>query len=165
MCPRPRFRDFTPIPPVFRPTLTQALVCDLFIERNDEFWGSENHPSHFWGYLRSNKTWHRCGECANYMTANWAADRHGQPFEDFLPAIHRDIHRVIRPLLETATPAEQRRAGSFVFINGVVKMLEHDPRVIILPWELNAEPRPIREELAAERAAEHRVAMQERRAQ
>jgi hypothetical protein len=95
------------------------------------------------------------------MTDDWAADSRHRPFEDFLPEVHRDIHRVIQPLLETATPAEQRRVGSFAFAHGVVKMLEHSPLMIIAPWELNAKPRPLREQEAAERDAERRDAIRE----
>ncbi len=102
------------------------------------------------------------------MLENWRADRYRQPYEDYLPEVHRDIQSVIRPLLETASLAEQRRAGSFAFINAVLRFLENDLRMIILPWELEAKPRPIREEEATERDAARRYAIQsahERRAQ
>ena len=158
---RPSPRDFTsaPLSPPFRPTITQSLVCDLFIECNETFWGDP--ASHYWGYLRQNRTWHKCRECGGQMLDNWAADRHGQPFEDYLPEVHRDIQRVIRPLLETASAAEQRRAGSFIFVNGVMRMLEHDPRAIITRDELEMEPRPVREQMRAERDAAYRAGISE----
>ena len=137
---------FAPLPRALHPTLSQSLICDLFISRNEQFWGSEHSPSHYWGYCRETRAWHKCRECAGYMTDDWAADRCHRPFEDFLPEVHRDIHRVIQPLLETATPAEQRRVGSFAFAHGVVRMLEYDPRIIIERRELHNPPRPIREE-------------------
>ncbi len=138
-----------------RNQVTQSLIVDLFVERNETFWGTEHSPSYYWGYLRENRTWHKCSECAGQMLDDWRADSRHRPFEDFLPKVHRDIHRVIKPLVETASPSEQRRAGSFAFVNGVIRFLENDLRVIILPWELRNAPRPIREE-------ELRAARQER---
>ena len=112
-------RAFAPLPRTLRPIITQSLVCDLFCERNEQFWGSEYSPSHYWGFLRENRNWHKCRECAGDMLDNWAADRRCHPFEDFLPEVHRDIHRVIEPLLETASPSVQRRAGSFAFVKAL----------------------------------------------
>ena len=149
---QPHPRDFAPAPlsPPFRAVISQSLACDLFISRNETFWDSCDRPEYFWGYLRENRTWHKCPENGGLMLDNWRADRHCQPFEDYLPEVHRDIQRVIRPLLETATPAEQRRAGSFALPS---------------PQELNAVNRLAHERAGASWSVprQHRAARRRRR--
>lgn len=51
-----------------------------------------------------------------------------------------EIRNLLRPLTETASPVEQRRIGSYAFINGVVKLLEHDPRAVVGPRDLAKPP-------------------------
>jgi hypothetical protein len=143
-----------PLSRQFRPVISQAFLANEFVEANDVFWKPQyGVVMYYYAYDRAHKRWHRCRENAGHIAngcGSWMCDSHGEPFEDFRPGVFFDLLRLLNPLLETASPAEQRRAGSYGFLNGVVRLLEHDPRIVIVPEVVCYPPRPCPEELEAE---------------
>ncbi len=151
MGPRPDNHAFARLPRALCRPLTQCDVASLFAEQNSDF-DDDHSPAFFYAFCTRTKKWHR----AEATSGDWRYPIWSDPREyDPLPALYARIIRIIRQLTETASPADQRRCLSHGFIAGVSRMLEHDLRVIILPWELHNPPRPIREE-------ELRAARQER---
>jgi hypothetical protein len=68
---------------------------------------------------------------------------------------------ILNPLLETASAADQRRCGSYYFLNSTIKYLEHHERIVMEPMDLMREPRPC----AEARDEEERAERAERRAE
>jgi hypothetical protein len=128
---------------------------ELFIEANDGFffdrYGIEEQ---YFLYDRARKRWQKHRETYCYISDGggvWQCDEHGEPDIDFRPAVFFEVCHLCALLSETASPAEQRRLGSYSFLNSVVKMLELDPRCVMQPGELSKPPRPCREELERKR--------------
>jgi len=132
-----------------RPVISQAYCAELFIERNDEFWCDEyGFPDRYYAYCRADKAWHVAHEVSGYIypdDADWRCSLNGEPQQDFRPAVMFDLRRLLAPLLDTASPAEQRRAGSYYFLAGTIRLLEHDPRMIRAPEDFRWRPRTRRE--------------------
>jgi hypothetical protein len=158
-----------------RPVLSQAYIARLFVEANDNLWWRPHGGSaecwsygdpadHYWAYDPERKHWHKCRETGGYIHdsyGSWQCDTHGVPYYDFRPAIFFDLMRILEPLLETATPADQRRCGSYAFLNNTIKYLEHHERIVMDPRDLRREPRPCFEA----REEEERAERAERRAE
>jgi hypothetical protein len=68
------------------------------------------------------------------------------------------IARVLNPLLETASNADQKRCGSYHFLSSTIKYLECHERVVLSPRGLRYEPRPCWEREEEERMEARRHA-------
>jgi hypothetical protein len=115
------------------------------------------HHLLFAGFYRrtENKTWHsRKLLGPDFWTSNWQCDDYGVPFEDYVPDVITSIREVITPFIETASPADQKRIGSFPFVTNCFKMLQLSQPVIVTRDELRSDepPRWMREEQLAERS-------------
>ena len=138
-----------------RPVISQAYICDLWIEQNNTCWPDERgNQSRFFGYCRENKSWHsRKLLGPDFWTSNWQRDQYCVPFEDYVPDVIASIREVIAPHIETASPADQRRLGSFPFLTGCFRMLQLSSDVVVTRNELlhDEAPRWMCEEQAMER--------------
>lgn len=140
-----------------QPIITQSFLAELFIEANDVFWRPQYGLNmYYYAYCRAQKVWHKCRETGGYLDHGcgwWMTDQYDAPLEDFRPAVFHDLRQLLAPLLETASPATQRRCATFAFLNGTMKLLECDPRIVIAPEGVCCPPRPCREQEAEERHA------------
>jgi hypothetical protein len=157
--PRLKFDAYTPLPRAFRAaSLAQADVANYFAEANCDF--EDDPPSHHYVYVARTRKWHVAHDtyCTQWRHPEWSvADEH-----DPLPQLYARVIKIIRRLTEQSSDAERRRCLSHSFIAGTIRLLQHDPRMVAEPWEVAplCAPRPIREQLAAERDAERYAAMQ-----
>ncbi len=142
----------------FRPVLSQNYIARLFVEANNEFWKPQDQPPRFWAYDAANKCWHKYENSGGHIGRDyggWRCDQNLTPYCDFRPAIFFDLMRILNLLLETASAAEQRRCGSYAFLNGTIKYLEHHPDIVIEARDLCHPPRPILDEELEERGSVH----------
>jgi hypothetical protein len=145
-----------------KPVLSQAYIASLFVEANDNLWADAPHEygdpaDHYWAYDAERKHWHKCRETGGYIHGDygeWQCDARGEPYYDFRPAIFFDLMHILNPLLETASAADQRRCGSYAFLNNTIKYLEHHERIVLGPRGLHEQPRPCWEEEMEEERAE-----------
>jgi hypothetical protein len=148
-----------------KPVLSQAYLAQLFVERNDNLWSDIPYEygapaDHYWAYDAQCKCWHKCEERGGYIHGDygeWMCDSRYVPYYDFRPAIFFDLMRVINPLLETASAADQRRCGGYAFLNNTIKYLEHHERIVMDSLDLMREPRPCGEARDEEEREERRA--------
>jgi len=140
-----------------QPIITQSFLAELFIEANDVFWRPQYGLNmYYYAYCRAQNVWHKCRETGGYLDRGcgcWIVDQYGAPLEDYKPGVFFDLRRLLAPLLDVASAAEQRPCGSYAFLNGVVKLLERDARIVIGPEGVCYPPRPCRDQEAEERHA------------
>ena len=137
-------------PRQLRPVLSQAYIARLFVEANDALWREHGDFPHYWTFDAQAKVWHKCQELGGYLDRHifdWRTGPQGEPAIDFRPGVFFDLVQIVNPLLEIASPADQRRAGSYNFLNQTIKLLEHHERIVMSSWrDLEEAPRPILEE-------------------
>jgi hypothetical protein len=134
--------------------LSQAYIAGLFIEQNDNLWADDDYEygdpaDHYWAYDAEQKCWQKAEERGGYIHGDygsWMCDNHGVPYVDYRPAIFFELMRIINPLLESASAADQRRCGTYQFLTSTIKYLEHHERIVMRDgMDLMREPRPCRE--------------------
>jgi hypothetical protein len=79
-------------------------------------------------------------------TCAWECDLQDVPFIDFAPAVFFELVGLLSPLMETASVVDQRRCGSYSFLQGCMKILQTHPSIVITREDLKSPPRPLREE-------------------
>lgn len=134
----------------FQSVISQATIVTLFIEANDDFFRERyGREESYFLYDRARKRWQKHRETYGYISDGggvWQCDDRGEPYLDFRPAVFFEVCHICALLSEHASPAEQRRLGSYAFLNSVVKMLELDLRCVVQPGDLDKRPAPCREE-------------------
>jgi hypothetical protein len=131
-------------------------LAQLFIEANDQFW-REHYGPRYWAYDHENKRWHKYQDGGGHIGhgyGNWC-EVNGEPYCDYRAAVFFDLVKILDPLLETASAADQRRCGTYRFLNNTIKLLEHHPSIVIEPSDLNDPPRPCWELEQEERRVRH----------
>jgi hypothetical protein len=130
-----------------RPVLSQAHVAGLWIEANDRFWKQQfGCVDHYLAYDAQRRRWQKYQDGGGHIGrnyGNWECDARGEPYAEYRPLAFFDLVRVINPLLDTASPRDQQRLGSYGFMNGVIRLLEHDERIAITARDLREPPRPV----------------------
>jgi hypothetical protein len=118
------------------------------VEYNETHYEETNH---YYAYCASTKHWHvaRDTYSSQWRHAVWS----DPDSSDILPMIYHDLINIIRPLVETASHAEQRRVMSHAFIAGVVRLLQNDQRMRVTEWGLQFTVSPVAEIMEEERVA------------
>jgi len=139
-----------------KPVISQRNLAQLFIEANDLFWRPYD-GLRYWAYDAQNKCWHKFQDSGSHIGHGYGSwcETDGEPWIDYRPAVFFDLVKVLDPLLETASPADQRRAGTYRFLSDTIKLLECHPSIVIQPRDLNDEPRPCWEEQQEEKRRAH----------
>ncbi len=134
----------------FKPVLSQAFIVELWIEANDQYWGPQyDMPlgDHFLAFETTMRRWHKHTPGGGYPKNGWwECGDDCEPFGDYKSLAFFDLARLLSPLIETASPADQRKLGSYSFMNGVIRLLERTERVCITTHDLCKLPRPLLEE-------------------
>jgi hypothetical protein len=129
-----------------RPAITQVFAADLFVEYNQTHYEETNT---FFAFGVHDRKWRVARD--TYST-QWEHAVWSEPDEsDILPMIYHDLIGLIRPLVETASHAEQRRVMSHSFIAGVIRLLQNDQRMRVTAWGLQHTIPPVAERLEEER--------------
>jgi hypothetical protein len=143
-----------------KPVLSQSYVARLWVEANDEFWKPQfGYVEHYLAFDTERRRWQKYKDGAGHIGrnyGNWECDDNGEPFAEYRPLAFFDLARIIEPLLETASAADQKRLGSYAFMNNVIRLLEHDQRIAIGWRDLREPPRPVLDEEEEERRANAR---------
>jgi hypothetical protein len=130
-----------------RPVLSLAYIARLWIEANDQFWEPQfDCVDHYLAFDTQRRRWQKYKDGGGHIGrdyGNWECDARGEPYAEYCPLAFFDLARLLNPIIETASPADQRRLGSYAFMNGVIRLLEHDERVAITPRDLLEPPRPV----------------------
>jgi hypothetical protein len=156
MGPRPNHLAFA-LPRALRQTITQVDVANYFAEANSDF-DDDQSPAFYYAFCARTKSWHR----AESTSGDWCYPRWSDAREfDPLPALYARIIRIIRPLTEQSSETERQRCLSHGFIAGVIRLLQHDERIVCEPWELHHPPKPVREAREAAHDAKMRRWMAE----
>ena len=105
-------------PRQLRPVITASLIADTFIEFTQTLWDG----ACWFGYEPCSKKWHRCDDtyCTGWERPEWADPDHVDASLDVV----RELRNIIRPMIDTATTADQKRLGSFRFIADCLRFLD-----------------------------------------
>lgn len=113
-------------PRQLRPVITASLLADLWIEKNDDYWGGAKSGGCWYGYSTKTRQWYHANDiyCSHWECCEWT----DPDYVDASLDVVAELRKIIKPFTDTASVAEQKRLGGWAIISDAMRFLQHDER-------------------------------------